>query len=150
MKTKIVIAALLTTLPSISYGNETEALKAELSRQAEQKSDRIKALELEVARQRLLLESLESRLQAMKEGLKQPDSRAFVEIKVDGSDLLIDGRSITIGDLLPAIQAKAGDDVTWPIVIRLTVTTPYEKSRLVLEACAKGGFHNVALVKPTK
>jgi len=149
MKATIVLITLLAISGVASYGSD-DALKAEIMRQSEQRKEEVKALESEIARQRLILQALEARLQAMKEGPKQPDSRAFVEIKVDGSSYTIDGKQTDKEEILSAIQAKAGDDRSWPVVIRYTAATPYEQLQPVLQACAKGGFHNVALVKPTK
>lgn len=129
-----------------AYADDKASAKA--LQQTEQKNDDTQALEAEIARQRLILHALEAQLQSLKQEPQQPAARSVIEITLDGSACTVDGTPTSADDVLKAIQARAGDDKAFPIIIRTARETPQAQVQAVLQSCANGGFHKIGLVTP--
>ena len=106
-------------------------------------------LEVEIARQKVILNALEKELQALQ--TKSNDAPIPIEpirIQVTDTGYLIDDEKATIETLLKVLESKTGKNTEWPILIVPNDSTKYNRIRETMEICTGGNFSEVAILSP--
>lgn len=130
-----IAAALLATMSLLPASDDPLAQRKEFIRE-------------EIKRQELILESLRLQLSAVE---SQPTTKTFIgepiKIKLNNDKIYVNGEPTNLDYLVPRIKDTKKSNPNAAIIIDADPAETYVRVSAVLNALAKEGFTNVALLK---